>query len=55
MDDCTMQEEIERLRNALARISLVSQRRDSPSSVLVDECWRIARAALAPIAHRPKV
>lgn len=36
-----------RLRNGLAAVSLVSQRNDSPSHVLVQECGRIAREALA--------
>lgn len=39
--------EIERLRNALAGISLATQRNDSPAHAIVDQVGREARAALA--------
>lgn len=38
--------EIERLRNVLAGISLVSQRNDSPAHVLLQQVGREARAAV---------
>lgn len=39
--------EIAHLRNALARISLATQRTDSPAHVIVQQVGREARAALA--------
>lgn len=38
---------VTRMRKALAGISLVSQRNDSPSHMLVREMGKMARAALA--------
>jgi len=38
--------EIDRLRNALAQVSLLAQRHDSSAHVLVDEMGRIAHLAL---------
>lgn len=44
--EATLAAEILRLQNALAAISLATQRNDSPAYVIVEQVGREARAAL---------